>query len=247
METVSVIVIVILFVILFGSLLIGLYARLAPTNVVASWWMFGFFIMICLFIVQPSLPKIWQVLMTINLNAIKHTFGVIFSIMGLWLSGASIIGRKRLSRWDMNLRQFDPMGEEFPNSSIPIINNKFFQRIIKGIGTVIGEKGYGYWGILFVLSFLSLSIMSRRDMISDSGFILSIFLLLFISALTAFLLGLFLIATLVAFVFSLPVFLSIMMLPYRFISLLEKDASLERAILFIGILVGTAGILLLEF
>jgi|GEM_PF-5347100 len=178
----------------------------------------------------PLMLSYHEILDSIHLSSSsKQNAGIIFSILGLWLSGAGVIGKKRLEQWDANLHSW------LSEHKLTFWAAESANRIQSWL--------YSFWWIpaLAILGFAFFwsLLMNAGDLfrlLLGTGVIA-----LFISLVT------------VPIIFIVPPFLPYILLatieiitvPFRLVNLTERQAIIERTLLLAGLIFGTAGILLL--
>jgi hypothetical protein len=165
----------------------------------------------------------------------KHFAGVFFSVLGLWLSGSSVVGKKRLEETEKRIDQ----------------DNDYIADKIRNITSMV-MRPFQYWKVWLTLTITAMIILvpfyvMEQSPTIDLNFIAGTLVTGVILGLVIFIFGYFLlIVILLSLVFVIGAIGKLVMLPYRLIGLLAKEDKLERTLLFIGILLGTIGVLLLE-
>jgi len=165
----------------------------------------------------------------------KHLLGVVFSIVGLWFSGSSIIGKKRLEEIEKRVDQ----------------DNNYIANKITGVTSVVLWP-FQYWKVLListmiVMFFFLLNTWTSQGLKLDFAIVLAVIGSAVVFGGVIFAVIYFPLAIILGSLgFGIGVIGKLMLLPYRFIGLLDKESKFERTLLFIGILLGTVGLLLLE-
>lgn len=150
----------------------------------------------------------------------------LMSIIGLWLTGAGVLGEQKLSNWEAKLEK--NLNDVYPETLSAKLTNQWGKPILWLINIVILLKiistvnhtwweGNHFWISLFVISI-------------GWGAIAVI-----VTFITATFLG-----PIAQYILAVPIFL--FLLPYRIVGAFSNEEKLERAMILSGLVLGTIGL-----
>ncbi len=169
----------------------------------------------------------------LQLKDSKHNFGVVLSLIGLWLGGSGVLGKENLNRWDQNMKKWiDEKRRE------DAVLSTWYKSILSPI--------LKYWYVIAVitLGLVAYSLYTTEPALSPSQLIVSVFAFVVMFSVGALPI---ILAFLVSFPLLLSSLISFMELPYRIVSAVERKDALERTLMFLGLVFGSIGIFLLEY
>jgi hypothetical protein len=192
-----------------------------------------------------------------------HSFGIILSVIGLWLASAGLVGKKRLKHWEVKIRAWSRKPLGFPkklylwavtfrdNSSVSAKTGSFLDSTVELLANILiwVYRFFLYGFILFVViaSFgknqvsiffayiVAALAKTSTILIVSLGVVLSSFILIFILPLV-----LYIIANLIA------VTLWVSLRPYYILDSLAVKVRLESTVTFIGLIISTVGLLIVS-
>jgi hypothetical protein len=209
--------------------------------------LFGFILL--MFVV--NIPSIWLVLMRRFTRPVATLTGLLViisffplladksiplckavAIIGLWLTGAGVVGKKRLERWETKVNTFvqgkkevelaEAVGKKSRRIVIPVLRTTLI------VTTCVA--------IAYTLALALGSSVFGSVLLSVGNIIVVAWL---VSALAFLVLGYF--TVFIGYLTLIP--LSIALLPYHITFFIENESVLERSMIFTGCALGTIGIL----
>ena len=168
----------------------------------------------------------------------RHDLGIAISIIGIWLSGAAVIGRKRLERWDASLRRWIRADD----TALRRLKDR-----VRGLETTsaLTRSRLEFRNLLILLVKMMACPIAAWLVFGgmDSTILLIVCIMIVFLGLAAFLpLS---VTSLTIGVYLLMAIVWIALLPFRLVQLIESDGSLERTIIFVGLVCSTIGLMLL--
>jgi len=167
-------------------------------------------------------PQVRRLITLLTPNSYKQV-GLVLSIIGTWLSGISIIGKKRLTAWD-----------EWLKLKMNAVRNLSF------LGIRIFEKNIelvaGLIGTLFCLMMVIIYVTMNQPYDSVQRTLPFIFVIVLWI----------LVASVILLPYALAGLFLLFTFPYWLFRNIESEGSLERILIFMGCIALTLGIVLLR-